>query len=59
MIEESLLAVRSLWSLEIHSFFTESQHCRGWKRPLEIVESKTLLKKFSMVGYTGKHLGGF
>ena len=38
--------------------FTESENCRGWKRPLEIVESCSLLRQFPTAGLRGRHPGG-
>jgi len=37
---------------------TESQTCKGWKRPIEISHPASLLKQFPPVGRTGKHPGG-
>ena len=33
---------------------TQSQNCRGWKGPLEISESNTLVKQFPTVGHTSR-----
>ena len=36
---------------------TESQNCRGWKGPPEIIESNPAAKQPPTAGYTGRHPG--